>query len=950
MSETRDVRALPERHRRFWEEAALFLPEERLFCDPLRTLACGTDASFYQLTPKIVARVRDTGEVQRLVALAGRTGVPITFRGAGTSLSGQAVTDSVLVQLSGFAALRVLDGGSRIALEPGVIGAAANDALAPLFRKIGPDPASIGACMVGGIAANNASGMCCGTSQNSYQTVETLSLVLADGSLLDTADPASREAFARSHRPLLDGLAVLRDEIAADAALSARIRQKYRIKNTTGYGLNSFTDFADPFDILVHLMIGSEGTLAFLSEVVLRTVEEQGHKASALLLFPDIEQAARATQRLQAGPVSAVELMDRASLRSVQEKPGLPPVLKTLGPDACALLVEVRADDPAALAARTREAEACIQGIPTLEPVAFTAVKAEYERLWDVRKGLFPAVGSVRRIGTTVVIEDVAFPMEHLAAGTVALQQLFGKHGYAEGIIFGHARDGNLHFVFTQDFGTPAEVERYRRFMEDVCEMVVGRYDGSLKGEHGTGRNMAPFVEREWGQKAYAVMKRVKALFDPQGILNPGVLLNDDPDVYLKDLKPLPSTHELVDRCIECGFCEPRCPSRNLTLTPRQRIAVQRELSRLRPHAAGAEGLARLQEDWRWFGDDTCATDGLCATACPVSIDTGKLVKALRAEARGPTARSIAGALAHHYAGASRGARAGLALADAGRALLGPRLMRGLAGGLRTLSGGRTPAWHEHFPRPAPTGPFQDRVQGRKNRLVYLPACTVRTMGPAAGDPDPRPVFEAMLSLLDKAGWDVVFPRELASLCCGLTFASKGFPELAAEKATELERELLDRSQDGALPMLCDTSPCLQQMRATLDPRLRTYEPIEAIHDLLLPSLRLTRRPGPVALHLTCSAEKLGLAGKLRAVAAACAEKLVLPPTGCCGFAGDKGFTTPELNASALSGLREAVQGCPVGYSSSRTCEVGLSLHAGIPYQSIVHLVDGCAAPLEGSP
>jgi D-lactate dehydrogenase len=485
--------------------------------------------------------------------------------------------------------------------------------------------------------------------------------------------------------------------------------------------------------------------------------------------------------------------------------------------------------------------------------------------------------------------------------------------------------------------------------MDDVCDLVVRRYDGSLKGEHGTGRNMAPFVELEWGSKAYGIMRRVKALFDPDGILNPGVVLNDDPLAHLKDLKPLPQAHELVDRCIECGFCEPRCPSRNLTLTPRQRIAVQREMARLRAADPRGERLARLADDYRWQGDETCATDGLCATACPVSIDTGKMTKALRAAARSDRARGVAAAVAGHYAGATRAARLGLAAADAGRAVLGAGLMRGLTRGLRGLSGGRTPAWNEAFPRPSPGGPFADRVRGRSHRLVYLPACTVRMMGPARGDPDPRAEFEAVLSLLDKAGWDVVFPGQVASLCCGLTFESKGFPELADGKAKELERELLERSEGGSLPVLCDTSPCLQRMRATLDPRLRTFEPVEFIHDFLLPSLALRKVPGPVALHLTCSSQKLGLEAKLRAVATACAEKVVLPPTGCCGFAGDKGFTAPELNASALAGLRQAVAGCSAGYSNSRTCQIGLSLHSGIPYQSIVHLVDRCSAPAAAS-
>src|SRR5512140_910717 len=213
-----DVRALPPPHRAFFEDAAGVVPPERLFCDPLRTLAYGTDASFYRLVPKVVVRVRTVPEIQAVLALARKHRTPVTFRAAGTSLSGQAVTDSVLVQLDGWKGRKLLEGGAAVALEPGVVGAEANALLAPLGRKIGPDPASIATCQIGGIAANNASGMCCGTAQNSYRTVRSLKLVLADGTFVDTGDPADRARLRDRHRPLLDGLAALRREVLADPA------------------------------------------------------------------------------------------------------------------------------------------------------------------------------------------------------------------------------------------------------------------------------------------------------------------------------------------------------------------------------------------------------------------------------------------------------------------------------------------------------------------------------------------------------------------------------------------------------------------------------------------------------------------------------------------------------------------------------------------------------------
>ena len=928
-----DIDALPAPYRSLHAALRVTFPGDRLIVDPLRLFALGTDASFYRLTPRLAVRVRSEAEVAAVLRTAAERNLPVTFRAAGTSLSGQAVTDSVLVVVAGgFTGREVLDGGERIRLEPGVVGADANLLLAPFGRKLGPDPASIGACMVGGIVANNASGMCCGTAQNSYRTVESMRLLLWDGTSLDTADPASRRAFAAARPEIVSGLAALRDELRDDAALAERIRRKHRIKNTTGYGLNAFLDHDDPIDVLLHLMVGSEGTLGFIGEVTFRTVPDHPHRASALVLHADIADTARAVQRLDRQVVAAAEIMDRASLRAVTGKAGMPEGLAGLGPAACALLVEVRAASAEALPAAIDAAVERLSAVPSLAPVAFTSDRAAADRLWDVRRGLFPAVGAARRIGTTVVIEDVAFPMEHLADGTLALQDAFARHGYVEGIIFGHALDGNLHFTFTQDFGDPREVARYRAFLDEVCEMVAGRFDGSLKAEHGTGRNMAPFVEREWGARATGLMRRVKALLDPHGLLNPGVLVGDDPEGHLRNLKPLPAAHEVIDRCIECGFCEPRCPSRALTATPRQRITVAREMARLRASGADGDRLARLEADFRYWGEETCATDGLCATACPVGIDTGEYVKALRAADAGPLSRGVAGMAARWLGATSTLVRLGLGAAA--------------AVGLSSRNGGPP------LPRPARAAPWRDERGGRDRTVVYLPACVSRTFGPSPGDPEERAQSEAVRSVLDKAGYDVRFPDGLDGLCCGLAFASKGFVEAGDAKARELGAALLEASEGGSIPVLCDTSPCLQRMRKVLDPRLRLLEPVELVHDHLRDRLSFRREPGPVAVHVTCSSTRMGLAGKLEAVARLCADRVVIPPgVGCCGFAGDRGFSHPELNASALAALPAGLPPeCREGFSNSRTCEIGLAHRSGRPYRSIMFLVDRCTSPAPASP
>lgn len=932
----------------FYRAIAAVIPSTRLIQDELRTLAYGTDASFYRLIPRLVITVETEEEVIAVLREARAHGLPLTFRAAGTSLSGQAISDSLLVVLGErWTRWSVNNDVSEIRLQPGIIGSHANIFLAGHNKKIGPDPASINAAKIGGIAANNASGMCCGTAQNSYRTLAAMRIIFADGTLLDTASADSRAAFAASHPGLLARVRELGERTRANTVLADRIRHKFKMKNTTGYSLNALVDFEDPVDIIQHLMIGSEGTLGFIAEVTYQTVPEHPNKASALMLFPDIETACNAVAILKGTTVDAVELMDRAALRSVEAKAGMPGYLKDLDANVAALLVETRAPSAALLASQMDGIRSALAHLPTARPIEFTSIPAEFTALWNIRKGLFPSVGAIRAAGTTVIIEDVAFPVPRLAEATLELQGLFRKHGYPEAIIFGHALEGNLHFVFTQDFSAAAEVARYSAFMDDVTGMVVKKYDGSLKAEHGTGRNMAPFVELEWGAEAYALMHEIKDIFDPAGLLNPGVILNPDPRVHLKDLKPMPAAHEIVDKCIECGFCEVHCPSRTLTLSPRQRIVAVREIARLRATREDPQRLAAFRQAFAYDGDATCATDGLCATSCPVGIDTGKLVKRLRELDHGPTAESLATILAENMTAVTRSMRGGLALVHAAHRVLGTRLMSTLSHGLRSLSGGVIPLWNRFMPRAADPVPVNGVRRSGAPAVVYFPSCINRTMGPAHGDADDRSLTTVAVELLHRAGFDVVYPDGMDALCCGMPFASKGFKEQGDARARELEAALVKASGNGALPVLVDMSPCLYRMKEVFTSGIPLLDPVRFVLEHAAPRLAFRKLPITVAVHTTCSAEKMGLGPALKEVAERCADRVIVPHgVGCCGWAGDRGFTVPELNKAALARLREAIpEGCEGGYSTSRTCEIGLSEHSGIHYQSILYLVERATRP-----
>jgi D-lactate dehydrogenase len=911
------------------------LPANEIQDRPIDLVARAADASFYRLIPRAVVRPRGIEDIQALFAFSRRERIPLTFRAAGTSLSGQAVTDGLLVDVARhFRGVAVLDAGCRVQVQPGVIGARVNQVLKPYGRKIGPDPASINAAMMGGILSNNSSGMCCGVAQNSYHTLESLTFVLPSGTLVNTAEPGADQTLRQREPALSAGLLDLRARLLSDARLAERVRSKYRMKNTTGYSLNALLDFDTSVGILRHLFIGAEGTLGFIAQAILTTVPDLPVKTTGLLLFATVREACAAIVPLAAAGAAALEVMDRAALRSVETQTGIPSSIRNLPEGAAGLLVEFQRESGADPAANQRQAREAAMGLALLGPASFTNEPAEQAALWRIRSGMFPSIGAVRKSGTTVIIEDIAFPIASLADAVVDLNRLFDKHGYNEGIVFGHAKDGNLHFVITQSFRDADAVARYARLMDDVVELVVRRYDGVLKAEHGTGRNMAPFVEAEWGPEAYALMKSVKELVDPGGLVNPGVIINSDPLAHLKNLKPIPSVEEEVDKCTECGFCEPHCPSRDLTTTPRQRIVVRREIERLRLSGGAGGDLAALEAAFPYDVLDTCATDGLCATACPVSIDTGRLTKRFREARHSAASRRIARWTVKRFALVERLVRLAL---QAGR--LGHLFKESIE------------------PIPAPAKSELPRTRRDGAAAIYFPSCLSRALGALPGEPEAASVPEAFVTVAARAGVALHVPEDVRGSCCGMPYSSKGFAQAHALAANATVARMWDWSSRGELPIVIDTSPCTYAIRLGQDldnknrerlSKMQVFDGVEFFADVVLPRLTVTRKAGAVALHPVCSLTKMSLAPKLEVLGRACSDSALVPASaGCCGFAGDRGWLVPELTASATSAEAAEIlaSGSAELYSSSRTCEIGLTRATGIVARSFIHLIERATRP-----
>ena len=558
-----------------------------------------------------------------------------------------------------------------------------------------------------------------------------------------------------------------------------------------------------------------------------------------------------------------------------------------------------------------------------------------------------------------LITEDVCFPPARLAQGAHDLQELLAKHGFIPGVA-GHAAHGNLHFTLVARLDEPEGRARYSAFMAEVVDLVVNKHDGSLKAEHGTGLNMAPFVAAEWGAKLTEMMWFIKALADPQAVLAPNVILSRDPEIHLKSLKSAPAIEDVTgsSHCIECGFCEPVCPSRNVTTTPRQRIALRREMAR---QPVGSRVLQALQTDYEYDGVETCAGDGTCAIPCPIGINTGALMREFRRAGHGRKAEGIALNIAKGWGTVEAVARVSLGAAEIASKLVGVGALTALTGVARqVISPDLMPAVPGPMPRPGkarlPTTVRNDAA------AIYFPACINRMFGRGPDQPPEPSLPEALVALSARAGKPLWIPPDVAGLCCSTPFSSKGFQAAHQHMADGIADALWRWSEGGRLPIVVDAASCTlgiaEDVGRYLDParkarhdQLRIEDSVAWCHGLL-GALQVRAKVDRIAVHPTCSMTHLGLGPTLREVAEAMGREVYTPiGTTCCGTAGDRGLLHPELVRSATREEKEGLDAWPADayVSANRTCEMGLRHATGRPFESFVFLLEALTRPSASS-
>ena len=909
-----------------------------------------TDASPYRLFPQVVIVAESVEQISKTLQYAKQNHRTVTFRASGSSLNGQSQGDDILIDVRNcFTGLEILEDGHYARIKPGTIIGAANRALLPYGRVLGPDPASSGVATIGGVVANNASGMTAGTKLNSYHTVTSMKVLLTSGTFIDTGSIAADGQLFEHERELHDGLLEIRNEILSDESFAAWIKKKFSIKNTNGYRLDAFLDCSTPSAIIQKLMVGSEGTLGYIAEVTFETLPSKPLRSTGLLIFSSLHDAAAAAPHFIEMGAMAAELMDGRCLHIATSIPEVPKSWNLISEDAGALLVEFRASESNELAKMEGDGFKFASSLDLHEPAQFSRDPKAAAILWKVREGLYPIVASARAQGTCLMIEDVCVPQDRVGDAANDIIDLQRKFHYLVNVA-GHASAGNLHFLIGVNFGIPSDIDKYAAFMEEMTTLIVSKYDGSLKAEHGTGRNIAPFLEKEWGPKATALMWRIKRLFDPRGLLAPGVMLNKDALGHVKNTHTLPEIEHVANACIECGYCEPVCPSRHLTTTPRQRIALRREMMR---HESGSPIQKALLKEYEYDAVQTCAGDSSCEHACPVQINTGVMMKQFRHLEHSQGQEWVAERIADSWGLVEPVARMSMLVGNVAAKVFGDRGVRGMLNVARkVISPELLPSWIESLPMPASSKLPSTSQAGAT--AIYFPACINRIFGGSKLARHKVSLPTAFVAVSKRAGYPLFIPPDVVGNCCATVWHSKGYNAGNILMANRVVENMWRWSKQGSIPIVCDASSCTLGLKQevldylTVENRerhkaLTILDSITWADEMLLPKLNVTRKARTATVHPTCSMHTLGIDATLRKIAGELSDKPFYPLTStCCAFAGDRGLLHEELTRSATREEAREVAGRSLDLylCANRTCEVGMEHATHAPYESFVYALE----------
>jgi D-lactate dehydrogenase len=875
-----------------------------------RSVVWSRDASHFQIQPQSTLRAKSIEDISKILAAANETGTPVTFRSGGSSLSGQTLGSGLVVDTrSGFQKIIEITDNQVIA-QPGVTLSRLNGHLLSVGKKVGPDPASLVASTLGGAVSNNSSGMTCGVFYNSYETILGAKIVFPDGYVLDTSAVDADQQLRIARPDLVRLLESKRDQIRQNPEMVRQITRLFSLKNTMGYGLNAFLDHDTPVEILTRLMVGSEGTLGFMGEITMGLVPLKSLKATNLLVFESLDQANQTLMEIIGHKPAAIELMDRTSLAALDGQGLLPKELKSRITDqTAAVLVEFESDDQESLDAAVARFTSKFSKAVVFGGVTDPKLR---NQLWVMRKNLYAIVAKARPQGTTALLEDVAVPPEKLTSACQSLAALCEKHGYGKPVIFGHVRDGNIHFMISDDFSEPKRIKAFELFTKDMVDLILD-LGGNLKAEHGTGRAMAPFVEAQFGSDLYQIIREIKHGFDPAGIMNPGVIIASSETEYLENLKSVNLVDEIVDSCVECGYCESSCPSTGLTLTPRERIVAFRELEKQDPAAK-----KQLAKELHYQADQTCATDGMCAVNCPVGINTGTFVKEIRA--KNQSQLSERAGLAMQASWGQIATVAGVGLRIANRL---PFLAKNAANLLAVVAPrGTTPKWDKHVVGAGFRRGKLHSVSG--GTFSYLPSCMNEIFGDTA--------IPEVLEIARANGIAVSIPENLNDFCCGTPFSSKGLTK-AYGKQQSHNKKLM--SQLAGSRLIIDGSSCHQTLSGQGDESILELTEFVAAELLGVP---IKTKHDKIVLHPTCSGVATGSNSAMEIIAHHIATEVVIPVDWkCCGFAGDRGLLVPELteNATKLE-AEELKDSGGLLVSNNQPCQVGMSGATNKTYVSIL--------------